>query len=175
MCIRRRSLVDHAPMRTHVYESELVLPRARGEVFPFFADAHNLERITPPFLRFRVRTPRPIEMKEGTLIDYSLRLRGLPLRWRTRIGAWEPGSRFVDEQVRGPYRRWVHTHTFEDHPGGTLCRDRVEYAFLGDRLVHSWLVRREVERIFAYRAEALRKIFPAVLSGHGETPGDHAR
>lgn len=162
-------------MRTHVYESEMVLPRARGEVFPFFADAHNLERITPPFLGFRVRTPRPIGMREGVLIDYSLRLRGLPLRWRTRISMWEPESCFVDEQVRGPYRTWVHTHTFEDHPGGTLCLDRVEYAYVGDRLVQSWLVGKEVERIFAYRARALRELFPAVPSVDGETTGDSAR
>ena len=130
-------------------------------MFPFFADAHNLERITPPLLRFEVLTPRPIPMKAGALIDYRLRVRGVPIRWRTRIAAWRPEEMFVDEQVRGPYRLWRHTHTFEDERGGTRCRDRVEYAYLGDFLVHRWLVKRDVENIFVYRAAALKDLFPA--------------
>lgn len=148
-------------MRIHVHESELWLPRPRSEVFPFFADAYNLERITPGMLNFRVLTPKPIAMKAGALIDYKLRVRGVPLRWRTRIAAWEPERMFVDEQLRGPYRRWHHTHTFEEKDGGTLCRDRVEYAYFGDVLVQSWLVKKDVERIFTFRAAALREIFPA--------------
>jgi len=147
-------------MRTHVHESTLWLPRPRSEVFPFFADAHNLERITPPLLNFQVLTPAPIPMREGTLIDYKLRVRGVPLRWRTHIAEWRPEEMFVDEQIRGPYRLWRHTHTFEDEHGGTRCRDRVEYAYLGDFLVHRWLVKRDVENIFKHRAEALQELFP---------------
>jgi len=147
-------------MRIHVHESELWLPRPRAEVFPFFADARNLERITPATLNFRVLTPGAIEMRAGTLIDYKLRVRGVPLRWRTRISEWEPEARFVDEQLRGPYRRWHHTHTFEDRDGGTLCTDRVEYAYWGDFLVHSWLVKKDVEKIFVYRGKVLKEIFP---------------
>lgn len=129
-------------------------------MFPFFADARNLERITPPWLRFRILTPGPIEMRVGALIDYRLRIRGVPVRWRTRIAAWEPPHRFVDEQVRGPYRRWVHEHTFEPTDGGTLCRDRVEYAVPGGALIARLLVRPDVERIFAYRRAVLASLFP---------------
>ena len=104
-------------------------PRA---VFPFFADAHNLERITPPWLRFRVLTPAPIAMGEGALIDYRLRLHGLPLRLADRITGWEPPHEFVDEQLRGPYRLWRHLpHVRADGDGGTIARDRVEYRIRG--------------------------------------------
>jgi ligand-binding SRPBCC domain-containing protein len=147
-------------VRVHVHECELWLPRPREEVFPFFADAHNLERITPPILNFHVVTPRPIDMREGAIIDYKLKVRGVPIRWRTLISAWEPNVMFRDEQIRGPYRLWRHTHTFEDRDGGTLCRDRVEYAYLGDFLVHSWLVKKDVESIFEYRAKVLKETFP---------------
>ncbi len=159
--IRRGRSDDGRLVRVHIHECELWLPRPRGEVFPFFADAHNLERITPPILNFNVVTPKPIDMREGAIIDYKLRVRGVPLRWRTLISAWEPDVMFRDEQLRGPYRLWRHTHTFEDRDGGTLCRDLVEYAYLGDFLVHSWLVKKDVESIFEYRARALKQIFPA--------------
>jgi ligand-binding SRPBCC domain-containing protein len=141
------------------FTSEIWLPRPVDEVFPFFADARNLEQITPPWLNFTVLTPEPIVMGEGTLIDYKLRVHGIPLRWRTRINAWEPMRRFVDEQLRGPYRRWVHEHTFEPRDGGTLARDVVHYDILGGNLIHTLFVRRDVERIFAYRENRLREVF----------------
>lgn len=146
-------------MKTHIITSEVRLPRPVEEVFPFFADARNLESITPGFLRFQVVTPGPIEMRVGAIIDYRLRVRGVPLRWRTRILAWEPNRRFVDEQVRGPYRLWVHEHTFEPDGGGTICRDRVEYASPLSFLTHRLLVRPDVERIFAHRSRRLLEIF----------------
>lgn len=142
-------------MRTCIYTSELWLPGLPEAVFPFFAEAANLERITPQWLSFRIVTPQPIEMSAGTLIDYRLRLHGVPLRWRTRIAVWEPPRRFVDEQIRGPYRLWVHEHLFEPSADGTLCRDRVTYAVPGGWLIDSLFVRREVERIFAFRRTAL--------------------
>lgn len=145
-------------MRIREFWSELWLPVAAEELFPFFTDARNLEAITPPWLNFKVITPN-IVMKKGTLIDYRLRLRGIPLRWRTRINVWQPPHRFVDEQIRGPYRQWIHEHTFESREGGTLVRDQVRYAVLLDFLVHDWLVRPNVEKIFAFRTEALRKRF----------------
>lgn len=158
-------------MNVHVLERELVLPRPRAEVFPFFADAGNLERITPAFLRFRILTPRPIELRPGALIDYELRLHGVPVRWRTEISVWEPPFRFVDRQLRGPYRRWVHEHRFEEVPGGTRCLDRVEYAVPGgpllEDLVHALFVRRDVSRIFDFRAAELARRFAADLSAAG--------
>lgn len=130
-------------------------------MFGFFGDARNLEAITPPFLRFRVVTPEPIEMRPGALIRYRLRLHGVPVDWLTAIQAWEPPRRFVDVQVRGPYAFWHHTHAFApDGRGGTVMRDRVEYALpLGPlgALAHRAFVRRDLERIFAFRAEVVRR------------------
>ena len=146
-------------MKTREFRAELWLPREPDEIFPFFAEAANLETITPPWLRFRILTPPPLRIQNGTLIDYQLRVRGLPLRWRTRITAWEPPHRFVDEQLRGPYRLWVHEHTFDARDGGTLVRDRVRYAVPFDPLVHSWLVGPDIERIFRFRREALIERF----------------
>ena len=146
-------------MRIHELHHELWLPRPPDEVFPFFADAGNLELLTPPLLNFRILTPRPIEMRLGTLIDYRLRIRGIPVRWRSEITAWEPQRRFVDEQRRGPYRLWNHEHTFEARDGGTLCTDRVRYAVAFDFFVHRILVRPDIERIFAFRQRKLRERF----------------
>ena len=147
-------------MKVREFQSELWLPLPPEELFPFFADAANLDAITPPWLHFQIVTPPPIVMGEGTLIDYRLRVRGVPLRWRTRINVWQPPHRFVDEQLSGPYRRWIHTHTFEPHDDGTLARDEVSYAVPLDFLTHRWFVRPDIEKIFRFRAEALRKRFP---------------
>ena len=138
----------------------LRLPKPRSEVFRVFADAHNLEAITPPWVQFQIRAPGVIEMRPGALIDYRIKIHGIPVRWRTEITAWEPPFRFVDEQRRGPYRRWIHTHTFEEHPQGTLCRDHVQYAVWGGQLIHWLIVRRDVQRIFQYRTERLNQLFP---------------
>jgi ligand-binding SRPBCC domain-containing protein len=133
-----------------------------AEAFEFYGDAFNLERITPPFLGFRVTTPRPIEMGAGTLIEYRLRLHGVPVRWRTRIATWEPPHRFVDVQLSGPYALWHHTHTFEpDGDDAVWIGDRVRYAIpygpLG-ALADSLLVRRDVEQIFDYRRDAVARL-----------------
>lgn len=146
------------PSIAHRLEREQILPGMPEEVFPFFADARNLEALTPPFLGFRILTPLPIEMREGTLIDYSLSLFGAPMRWKTRIAVWEPGVRFVDEQLSGPYALWRHTHSFERRGAGTLMRDVVEYREpLGPlgTLAHHLFVARTVERIFDFRREAV--------------------
>lgn len=145
-------------MREHLFQSAIWLPRRREEVFDFFGDALNLQAITPPFLNFTVLTPAPIEMRAGTLIDYKLRVRGIPLRWRTLISAWEPPCRFVDEQLRGPYRQWIHEHTFEEREGGTLAKDFVRYAVPGGALIERLFVRRDVEAIFAYRTKRLLEL-----------------
>ena len=146
-------------MRTFGLTSEVMLPRPPTEVFPFFADARNLEKLTPPWLRFAVLTPEPIEMRPGATIDYRLRLRGVPIRWRSEITAWEPPFRFVDEQRRGPYRLWIHEHRFEERGGQTRASDHVQYAVWGGRLADRLLVRPDIERIFEYRRDVLREIF----------------
>ena len=148
-------------MRVHVLEREQRVAAPPAEVFSFFEDAGNLEAITPPFLGFRVVTPRPIEMGPGALIEYRLRLHGVPVRWRTRIEAFDPPHAFVDVQLSGPYRLWHHTHVFEpDGRGGTLMRDRVRYALpfgpLG-AIAHVLFVRRDLRRIFDFRQETVAR------------------
>jgi ligand-binding SRPBCC domain-containing protein len=138
--------------------------QSREELFPFFADAGNLEAITPPQLHFRILTPQPIAMATGTLIDYRLRLHGAPIRWRTRIAAWEPPHRFVDEQIRGPYRLWHHEHTFEERDGQTVMTDSVDYRSIGGRLVHRLFIARDLESIFAYRMKVLAERFGTIDS-----------
>ncbi len=143
---------------TYRLESRLWLERPIADVWPFFADASNLELITPDFLRFEIVSPQPIEMKVGALIDYRLRLHGMPLGWRTEIAEWDPPHRFADTQVRGPYRYWYHRHLFLESEGGTECIDIVDYRLpfgaLG-RLGHALFVRRDVERIFQSRSAYL--------------------
>lgn len=141
--------------------SEVLLPRPIEEVFPFFADALNLERLTPPWLKFAVLTPTPIRMEVGTLIDYRLKVRGFPLRWQSEITAWEPPHRFVDEQRRGPYKAWVHEHTFIAKAGGTLACDKVQYAVYGGALVRRLFVAPDLRRIFDYRRQRMEAIFGA--------------
>jgi hypothetical protein len=154
-------------MKTFSLHSEVWLPRPLEEVFAFFSDARNLERLTPPWLRFEVLTPGAGLVRPGMFIDYRLRLHGFPIRWRSEITAWEPPHRFVDEQRRGPYRRWVHEHTFEASKGGTLAVDHVEYAVLGGSLANRLFVAPDLRRVFAFRRKTLLEIFG---NGHGTQP-----
>jgi len=142
-------------MKHRLFEAQVWLPLPRSQVFPFFADARNLETLTPPWLSFEILTPCMLETRVGSLIDYRLRLHGIPFKWRTLISTWEPPYRFVDEQVRGPFRLWRHEHRFTEVDGMTCCEDRVEYAALGGRLIEALFVERDVRRIFAYRKQAL--------------------
>lgn len=142
-------------------ETAQLLPRSRERVFEFFADAFQLEALTPPWLRFKVLTPAPIQIAAGTRIDYRLRLRGIPIRWQSSISVWDPPRRFVDEQIRGPYRRWRHEHVFEEVAGGVLCRDVVDYAVLGGSLVDALFVRPDLRRIFRFRQQRLFELLGA--------------
>ncbi len=148
-------------MRTHRLEREQFLPHPCERVFAFFAQARNLERLTPSWLSFQVLTAEPIEMRVGTLIDYRLRVHGLPLRWQSRIEEWVPGESFVDHQVKGPYRLWHHRHTFQSRGSGTVVGDVVNYALpfgvVGD-LADPLLVRRDLRRIFAFRHETVERL-----------------
>jgi ligand-binding SRPBCC domain-containing protein len=148
----------------HQRHTTLELPLPIDEVFAFFAEAGNLERITPPELRFEILTPLPVEMRRGTLLEYRLRLFGLPFRWRTRIAAWDPPQGFIDVQLSGPYAVWEHTHVFAATGTGTLVDDHVRYRLPlsppGD-LAYP-LVRRQLARIFSYRQDVVRE---ALLDG----------
>jgi ligand-binding SRPBCC domain-containing protein len=150
-------------VRAHRVETRMWLPRPPAEVFPFFADALNLEAITPPWLGFSVLTPSPIPMHAGTHIEYRLRLHGVPLRWLTEIAAWEPPHRFVDRQLSGPYELWEHEHRFRAAGAGTVMSDQVAYRIRGGRLADligdAAVARRDLRRIFEFRAQALRARF----------------
>jgi ligand-binding SRPBCC domain-containing protein len=146
----------------HQLRRETWLPHPISDVFEFFSDAHNLERITPPWLGFRILTPDPIDLREGTLIDYRIQLYGAPLTWKTRIQSWNPPYEFRDVQLKGPYRVWNHLHQFTEERGGTRMLDVVDYELpfgpLGNLVQKLW-VGRDVERIFAHRARVIQEIF----------------
>ena len=155
-------------LRTHVLTREQRLDGTPENVFGFFADAKNLEAITPPLLRFSVITPTPIEMQVGALIEYRLRVHRAPISWLTSIQAWEPPHRFVDMQVKGPYALWHHTHTFApDGDAHTLMTDTVRYAIgfgpFGE-LAHTFFVKRDVEAIFEHRARIIGPLLAADIA-----------
>jgi ligand-binding SRPBCC domain-containing protein len=149
------------PARLHQQLERVTwLPRPIDEVSRFFSDPANLERITPPELRFRILTPQPIELCRGALIDYRLALFGIPFAWRTEISCWELPHRFVDRQVEGPYRLWIHTHEFAAERGGTRMRDDVEYVLPLGRvgLIGRRIVGRQLDRIFDFREAAIQRL-----------------
>jgi ligand-binding SRPBCC domain-containing protein len=146
----------------HIFEREQLVRRTRREVFAFFANAANLERITPESLHFEIRSPQPIAMRTGATIDYQLSLFGLKFQWRTLIESFDPESGFVDVQTKGPYRSWRHAHDFSDAPGGTLVRDRIEYEVpfgpLGE-IARRLFIARQIRRIFDFRRAAIETAF----------------
>jgi len=142
-----------------VFEERTKLNAPLDEVFDFFSKADNLEKITPEWLHFKILTPLPIQMREGTLIDYRLRLRGIPIKWRTLISEWNPPYSFTDEQVKGPYRAWIHRHSFAREGDATIMTDTVRYRVLGGALIDKLLVRRDIRKIFKHRTEVIRTVF----------------
>ncbi len=147
------------PDQGYILTAELVLNRSLEEAFDFFSRAENLEAITPDFLQFRIVTPLPIQMEAGALIDYRLKLHGLPIKWRTEIAAWEPPFRFVDQQLWGPYKRWHHEHTFEAIDADTtLARDEVHYIPRFGSVVHKLFVMPDLMKIFGYRQDRLAEL-----------------
>jgi ligand-binding SRPBCC domain-containing protein len=150
-------------MAIHTLRREQFIPRPLEEVFAFFADARNLAVITPEWLNFQILTPEPVAMRPGTRLDYRLKWHGLPIRWQTGIEEWNPPHGFTDVQLRGPYRRWHHAHTFVTEPKGARMLDVVRYELplgpFGD-LAHAITVRRDLERVFDYRSQAIERLFP---------------
>jgi len=145
---------------TFTLDREQTVRRSLEDVFGFFSDPRNLEALTPAWLRFRVVGSSSPVMVKGTTIDYRLRVHGIPLRWRSLISSWKPPFEFVDEQVEGPYRSWVHRHTFRETEGGVVVRDQVEYSVPGGALVNRLFVRRDLERIFDHRMSSLARLLP---------------
>ncbi len=147
---------------TYTLRREQWIARPIDEVFAFFADSHNLEAITPPWLGFRILSMSTASIEEGSTIRYRLRLHGIPVHWQTDIREWSPPYCFVDEQTKGPYRQWRHTHSFEAHGERTKMIDEVQYALpfgLLGRIVHALKVRRDVSRIFDYRRMRIDELF----------------
>ncbi len=152
------TITTTAPGRFHL-SARQTLPRPRDEVWAFFSDPRNLSRLTPPETRIRMLNADALEMKEGALIDYELRVKGIPLRWTSQISVWNPPARFVDTQLRGPYRNWIHQHLFEEDGDSTVVGDEVDYQVPGGRLAHDLFVKRELKRIFTFRMSALETVF----------------
>lgn len=148
----------------HLFQSSTLIKRPIDEVFDFFSKAENLNELTPPFLKFKILTPLPLEMKKGTFIDYSISLNGLPFRWKTLISDWNPGVSFVDEQLKGPYKIWRHTHKFKSEGEFTRMTDDVVYLSPGgilEPLIDRLFVKKKVQEIFRYREKKLMELFPA--------------
>lgn len=164
--------------KTYLLERKQIIPRSRSEVFAFFSDAFNLERLTPSFLRFRILTPPPIRVEAGTVIEYRLTLLGVRFNWRTLIEQWRPEECFVDRQLKGPYALWLHTHSFEEQgPRRTLIRDRVEYSLpfgvLGEA-AHALFVKHFLKMIFNHRARITSRLLGAEDSEEAGIERDQA-
>ena len=149
-------------LKIYELKRKITIPAPLEEVFSFFSDAENLNRITPPWLYFKILTPLPIVMKRNALIDYSIRLLGLRLVWKTEIAEWQPPHRFVDRQIKGPYRHWEHNHLFEERVDGTQMEDVIRYAvpgFVLSPLIHFLFVRPRLDKIFDFREQRLLELF----------------
>lgn len=154
-------MIEKHPQAGYELRAECFIARPIDEVFEFFSDAANLQRLTPPWLNFRILTPAPIELRLGLVMDYKLRVRGVPVRWQSEITVWDPPHEFADEARRGPYRFWRHTHRFEPRDGGTRVIDELHYGVPGGALVNWLFVGRDLRKIFTFRHQVLAKVFPA--------------
>jgi len=152
-------------MKTYWLRKSIWLPQSRAKVFEFFSNPANLDRLTPAWLNFAILTPATSQIKQGALLDYRLRIRGIPIRWQSEVAVWDPPRRFIDRQTKGPYSLWIHEHTFEERDNGTVVGDNVEYAVPGGSIVQKLLVAPDIERIFNYRHKILEELFnPAKIT-----------
>ncbi len=149
-------------MKTHILETVTIIHKPLLEVFDFFSKAENLNILTPPELHFKIITPLPIKMEPTTIIDYRIKLNGISFNWRTEICNWEPPYRFVDQQLKGPYKKWHHTHSFIEKNGVTEMTDRIEFLSPGwifEPIINALFIEKKVKKIFAYREKKLKEIF----------------
>ncbi|MBN2367361.1 MAG: SRPBCC family protein [Calditrichaeota bacterium] len=149
-------------MKTYSITFSTFIPVSQEDIFDFFSRAENLSILSPPHLQFNILTPQPIIMKPGTIIDYRLNIYRIPVHWKTEISVWEPPNRFVDIQLKGPYKKWIHEHQFESYNNGTIIRDNIEYALYGRILapvLNYLFVRRDIQKIFGFRENKLQTIF----------------
>jgi ligand-binding SRPBCC domain-containing protein len=149
-------------MKPHVYNQVTYINRPLSEVFEFFSKAENLNKLTPPILEFKIITPLPIKMEKGTFIDYKIKLNGISFKWKTQITAWENNRRFIDTQIKGPYKIWIHEHLFEEENGQVKMTDTVQYLSPGwflEPIINKLYISKKVEEIFAYRTIELDKLF----------------
>jgi ligand-binding SRPBCC domain-containing protein len=146
----------------HILTKTTIINKPLSEVFEFFSNAENLNKITPPDMQFKILTPLPIIIKKGTLIDYKIKVSGIPFNWQTEITEWEPNKRFVDKQLKGPYRVWIHEHTFEEKDGKTIMNDHVQFlspGWLLEPIINKLFIEKKVKGIFAYREKILTNLF----------------
>ena len=146
-------------MAEHIIDQSFTIGQSKEDIFEFFASAENLERLTPPWLNFKILSALPIDMDAGTVIEYQIKLHGIPIRWESEITLWDPPHSFCDVQRKGPYRRWVHEHIFDTSDVGTLVRDRVNYEVIGGNLINKLFVKKDLDKIFNYRQATLLSIF----------------
>ncbi|MBI3234973.1 MAG: SRPBCC family protein [Bacteroidetes bacterium] len=149
----------------HIFQSEITIDRTIDEVFEFFSNAENLNVLTPSNLHFTFITPTPIDIKRGAIIDYRIKLFGVPVKWRTQITKWEPTACFADNQERGPFKLWYHVHTFKAFGSQTIMTDTVHYLSPGgilEFIPHILFVKRQVHKIFEYREKAIQKYFAKI-------------
>ena len=146
-------------MAEHIIDQSFTIGQSKEDIFDFFASAENLERLTPPWLNFKILSALPIDMDAGTVIEYQIKLHGIPIRWESEITLWDPPHNFCDVQRKGPYRKWVHEHIFETSDVGTLVRDRVNYEVIGGNLINKLFVKKDLDKIFNYRQATLLSIF----------------
>jgi ligand-binding SRPBCC domain-containing protein len=147
---------------TRTLKRTTIINRSLGVVFDFFSKAENLNKLTPSNLHFKILSPLPVKMQPGTLIDYQLRLMGVPFKWQTEITVWEPPHRFIDIQKKGPYKLWIHEHIFEEKEGKTIMYDLIEYKFPGgifESFIHHFFVKKGLQNIFGYREKTCMEIF----------------